>query len=126
MPPSLLAVWAWPEGLHEGAGAVLGGSAREAGAREAGPRESKRRRGMSVTATGDSRIEKRYRRLLALYPKDHRREHAEEMVGVLLAADGDTRVRAPRRWPGRCASASTPPTAPTSSAERCGSAAGWR
>src|SRR6266568_1345605 len=95
MPPSLLAVWAWPEGLHEGAGAVLGGSAREAGAREAGPRESKRRRGMSVTATRDSRIEKRYRRLLALYPKDHRREHAEEMVGVLLAADGDAQVRAP-------------------------------
>jgi hypothetical protein len=51
---------------------------------------------MSVTATGDSRIEKRYRRLLALYPKDHRREHAEEMVGVLLAADGDTQVRAPK------------------------------
>ena len=51
---------------------------------------------MSVTATRDSRIEKRYRRLLALYPKDHRREHAEEMVGVLLAADGDTQVRAPK------------------------------
>jgi hypothetical protein len=51
---------------------------------------------MSVTATTDSRIEKRYRRLLALYPKDHRREHAEEMVGVLLAADGDTQVRAPK------------------------------
>jgi hypothetical protein len=51
---------------------------------------------MSVIATRDSRIEKRYRRLLALYPKDHRREHAEEMVGVLLAADGDTQVRAPK------------------------------
>jgi hypothetical protein len=51
---------------------------------------------MRVTATTDSRIEKRYRRLLALYPKDHRREHAEEMVGVLLAADGDTQVRAPK------------------------------
>ena len=50
---------------------------------------------MSVTATRDSRMEKRYRRLLALYPKDHRREHAEEMVGVLLAADGDAPVRAP-------------------------------
>ncbi len=58
---------------------------------------------MSVTATRDSqaggrahsRMEKRYRRLLALYPKDHRREHAEEMVGVLLAADGDTQVRTP-------------------------------
>jgi hypothetical protein len=50
---------------------------------------------MSVTATRDSRMEKRYRRLLALYPKDHRREHAEEMVGVLLTADGDAPVRAP-------------------------------
>ena len=40
--------------------------------------------------------EKRYRRLLALYPKDHRREHAEEMVGVLLAAAGDAQVRAPK------------------------------
>jgi hypothetical protein len=42
-----------------------------------------------------SRMERRYRRLLALYPKGHRREHAEEMVGVLLAADGDAPVRAP-------------------------------
>jgi len=42
-----------------------------------------------------SRREKRYRRLLALYPRDHRREHAEEMVGVLLAADGDAQARAP-------------------------------
>ena len=33
-----------------------------------------------------TRLERRYRRLLALYPKDHRREHAEEMIGVLLAA----------------------------------------
>jgi len=33
-----------------------------------------------------NRLEKRYRRLLILYPKDHRDEHAEEMVGVLLAA----------------------------------------
>jgi hypothetical protein len=30
-----------------------------------------------------------------MYPKDHRREHAEEMVGVLLAAAGDAPVRAP-------------------------------
>ena len=51
---------------------------------------------MSVAATRGSRMEKWYRRLLALYPKDHRREHAEEMVGVLLAADGDARVRAPK------------------------------
>jgi hypothetical protein len=42
-----------------------------------------------------SRMERRYRRLLALYPRDHRREHAEEMVGVLLAADGDGPARAP-------------------------------
>jgi hypothetical protein len=40
-------------------------------------------------------MEKRYRRLLVLYPKDHRREYAEEMVGVLLAANGDPPVRAP-------------------------------
>jgi hypothetical protein len=40
------------------------------------------------------RLEKRYRRLLALYPQDHRREHAEEMVGVLLtAAAADARYR---------------------------------
>ena len=55
---------------------------------------------MSVAATRGSRMEKWYRRLLALYPKDHRREHAEEMVGVLLAADGDAQVRAakPVAW----------------------------
>ena len=52
---------------------------------------------MSVAATRGSRMEKWYRRLLALYPKDHRRQHAEEMVGVLLlAADGDAQVRAPK------------------------------
>ena len=55
---------------------------------------------MSVAATRGSRMEKWYRRLLALYPKDHRREHAEEMVGVLLAADGDAQARAakPVAW----------------------------
>src|SRR4029077_382877 len=88
-PPSLLAVWAWPEGLHEGTRAALGTRAREAS-----PRGSKRRRRMSVAATRGSRMEKWYRRLLALYPKDHRREHAEEMVGVLLDADGDVELRA--------------------------------
>jgi hypothetical protein len=52
---------------------------------------------MSVAAARGSRMEKWYRRLLALYPKDHRRQHAEEMVGVLLlAADGDPQVRAPK------------------------------
>ena len=51
------------------------------------------------------RMEQRYRRLLALYPKDHRREHAEEMVGVLLtAAADDTQARAPKpvAWALRC------------------------
>jgi hypothetical protein len=37
-----------------------------------------------------------YRRLLALYPRDHRREHAEEMVGVLLAAAGAVPVPGPK------------------------------
>jgi hypothetical protein len=48
------------------------------------------------------RRERRYRRLLALYPKDHRREHAEEMVGVLLAAasDGTLAGAGPARAPG--------------------------
>jgi hypothetical protein len=32
------------------------------------------------------RLERRYRRLLVLYPKEHRRQHADEMVGVLLAS----------------------------------------
>src|SRR5437868_4916446 len=81
-PPSLLAVWAWPEGPYERTRVVLG------------VRWRYRMRG---TAPRGSRMEKRYRRLLALYPKDHRRDHAEEMVGVLLAADGDTQVRAPKQ-----------------------------
>ncbi len=33
-----------------------------------------------------SALERRYRRLLAWYPARHRRAHADEMVGVLLAA----------------------------------------
>jgi hypothetical protein len=40
--------------------------------------------------------ERWYRRLLALYPKNHRREHAEEMVGVLLAAAGAVPVPEPK------------------------------
>jgi hypothetical protein len=32
-----------------------------------------------------SPLERRYRRLLKIYPRDHRREYEEEMVGVLLA-----------------------------------------
>jgi hypothetical protein len=35
--------------------------------------------------------EKHYRRLLALYPRDHRAQHGEEMLGVLLAANGGWR-----------------------------------
>jgi len=38
-------------------------------------------------------LERRYRRLLAWYPADHRRVHAEEMVGVLLAAASQDRRR---------------------------------
>ncbi|TDV44961.1 hypothetical protein [Actinophytocola oryzae] len=36
-----------------------------------------------------SGLERRYRRLLALYPRDHRESTADEMLGVLLAAAGD-------------------------------------
>jgi hypothetical protein len=36
------------------------------------------------------RLERRYRRLLALYPRQHRRDHADEMVGVLLASAFDS------------------------------------
>ncbi|NUW41030.1 hypothetical protein [Nonomuraea rhodomycinica] len=40
-----------------------------------------------------SRLEARYRRLLACYPRDHRALHEEEMIGVLLAGarPGQTR-----------------------------------
>lgn len=43
-----------------------------------------------------SALEDRYRRLLRWYPADHRREHEDEMVGVLLAAaePGQTRPAA--------------------------------
>ncbi|MDR2987557.1 MAG: hypothetical protein LBV34_22235 [Nocardiopsaceae bacterium] len=36
-----------------------------------------------------SALERRYRRLLAWYPADHRGAHVEEMIGVLLAAASD-------------------------------------
>lgn len=39
-----------------------------------------------------SELEKRYRRLLALYPRDHREQHGEEMLDVLVA-DAGTRTR---------------------------------
>jgi hypothetical protein len=42
-----------------------------------------------------SRLERRYRRLLAWYPVQHRRTYGEEMIGVLLASapDGQQRPR---------------------------------
>jgi hypothetical protein len=38
-------------------------------------------------------LERRYRRLLAAYPTEHRHVHGEEMIGVLLAAAGPGRDR---------------------------------
>jgi hypothetical protein len=42
---------------------------------------------------GSAALERRYRRLLVLFPADHRREYAEEMIGVLLAATPEGRHR---------------------------------
>jgi hypothetical protein len=39
--------------------------------------------------TGAGELERRYRRLLAWYPAEHRRRFGEEMIGVLLAAAPD-------------------------------------
>lgn len=39
---------------------------------------------MSAPET-DGGLERRYRRLLAWYPRGHRAEHADEMLGVLMA-----------------------------------------
>ena len=36
--------------------------------------------------TNSSRLERRYRSLLALYPKAFRREHEQEILSVLMAA----------------------------------------
>lgn len=41
-----------------------------------------------------ARLERRYRRLLAWYPRAHRERHGEEMLSVLLAGAGE------KRWPG--------------------------
>jgi hypothetical protein len=41
-------------------------------------------------------LEGRYRRLLAIYPAEHRRQHQDEMLGVLM-----TGAAAGQRWPGR-------------------------
>jgi len=63
--------------------------------REGGASKGARRRAGQTERAGKHR-EIHYRRLLALYPKDHRREHAEEMVGVLLAAADAVPIQAPR------------------------------
>lgn len=36
--------------------------------------------------SGSAALERRYRRLIVLFPAEHRREYAEEMIGVLLAS----------------------------------------
>jgi hypothetical protein len=43
--------------------------------------------------TESSRLERRYRSLLALYPKAFRREHEEEVLSVLMAAAADGQQR---------------------------------
>ena len=45
--------------------------------------------------TDSAHLERRYRRLLAFYPKAFRREHEQELVSVLMAgaADGQRRPR---------------------------------
>jgi len=43
--------------------------------------------------TKSSRLERRYRRLLAFYPKAFRREHEQEMLAVLVAAAAEGQQR---------------------------------
>ena len=50
--------------------------------------------------SGPGRLEGGYRRLLALYPAEHRRAHEAEMLGVLM-----TGARAGQRHPGVAESA---------------------
>jgi hypothetical protein len=50
--------------------------------------------------SGQSRLERRYRRLLACYPADHRRVHGQEMLDVLM-----TGAHAGQRSPGLAESA---------------------
>ncbi|KOX24383.1 hypothetical protein ADK67_18955 [Saccharothrix sp. NRRL B-16348] len=50
-----------------------------------------------------SELERRYRRLLARYPRDHRERHGDEMLAVLMSAAGDrdrpsTRETADLMW----------------------------
>ena len=46
--------------------------------------------------TAATTLERRYRRLLILYPAEHRHKHQDEMLGVLM-----TGAHAGQRWPGR-------------------------
>ena len=43
--------------------------------------------------TNSSRLERRYRRLLALYPKAFRSEHEQEILSVLMAAAAEGQKR---------------------------------
>ena len=43
--------------------------------------------------TNSSRLERRYRSLLALYPKAFRREHEQEILSVLMAAAAEGQKR---------------------------------
>lgn len=43
--------------------------------------------------TNASPLERRYRRLLALYPKAFRREHEQELLSVLMAATPESQKR---------------------------------
>lgn len=47
-----------------------------------------------MSVTDSAPLERRYRRLLALYPKAFRREHGQELLSVLLAGASDG-----QRWP---------------------------
>ncbi|MEV8435823.1 hypothetical protein AB0425_00480 [Actinosynnema sp. NPDC051121] len=44
---------------------------------------------MSGPGDGVSGLERRYRRLLSWYPRDHRERHGEEMLAVLMAGAGE-------------------------------------
>jgi hypothetical protein len=50
-----------------------------------------------VTGTSGADLARRYRRLLAAYPRRHRREHGEEMLTTLLDAAGPDQTRPSRR-----------------------------
>ena len=43
--------------------------------------------------TGSAGLEQGYRRLLAWYPRAFRRDHADEILGVLMAGAGEAQRR---------------------------------